>query len=708
VLLAALAAALSVGLPGRADAATRAKGIDVSHWNGVIDWIRVAGAGYRFVFGKATEGFTLIDPTYSINRAGTEGFGLRFGAYHFARPSGGSDGAAVASAVAQADHFVDVAQPQPGELPPVLDLEAKGALGPARLQLWTRAWLDEVFARTGIHGMIYASPNFWKTAVSDSTDFASAGNRLWIAHWTKRAAPLVPGQNWGGLGWTFWQWTDCSTVPGFAHCSDGDRMNGGDPGAVTIAAYPTGAPAASTAPSVVGITQAGKALAAVPGVWAGGKPVRFSYQWQRCDAAGANCQPVPGAIGEKYVANADDVGHSLSVVVAAQSAEGVASTASAPTAAIAAAGTKPSARPAALTRPDVAGLAQAGQTLTAEVGTWSGSPKSFAYQWRRCDGSGGSCVAIAGATLGQYTLTPGDIGATLNAIVTATGAGGSASATTPTSGAVAAAPLPAVSTGAQVAQPGVAGNVQSEDGRALVTWQPGAVPNGLNVILAPFAGTLSLPGSEIALGVDGLPAGGFPWPVDMSYAAPPQPGTVLGYSTDATIYAAVPPLASPALPAGMTLGSYVGDGGLVHVLTRAPVRLAWFQQGAWGDPSRSSVQGPTLVQHSRVRVLPRKDRTALVLTRLSTKSQADLYAQVLGAGKVRVAILGKGSRLGAWLKPGRAAKTAQTQLLKPGGIAVRLRVNRRFLHSGQAYRLRVVAIDPWGRRDELVLPFKAP
>ena len=114
-VLAALAAALvAVALPGGAAAATRAKGIDVSHWNGVIDWIRVAGSGYRFVFGKATEGFTLIDPTYSVNRAGTEGFGLRFGAYHFARPSGGSDAAAIASAVAQADHFVDVAQPQSG------------------------------------------------------------------------------------------------------------------------------------------------------------------------------------------------------------------------------------------------------------------------------------------------------------------------------------------------------------------------------------------------------------------------------------------------------------------------------------------------------------------------------------------------------------------------------------------------------------------
>ncbi|HET7573469.1 MAG TPA: GH25 family lysozyme [Gaiellaceae bacterium] len=705
-LLAALAASLVAVAP--ADAATRAKGIDVSHWNGAIDWIRVAGAGYRFVFGKATEGFSLVDPTYSVNRAGTEGFGLRFGAYHFARPSGGSDAAATASAIAQADHFVDVADPQRGELPPVLDLEAKGGLTPKRLQTWTRAWLDEVYARTGVKPMIYSSPNFWKTAVGDSSAFAAAGNRLWVAHWTKKASPLVPGGNWGGQGWTFWQWTNCSVVPGFAHCSDGDRMSGPDPGVVALKAYPTGVPAVSTAPSVLGITQAGKVLAAVPGVWSGGKPVRFSYQWQRCDAAGANCQPIAGAIAEKYTANADDVGHSLVVAVTAQSAAGLAAASSGPTAAIAAAGTKPTARPAPIAPPQLAGTPQAGQTLTAEVGTWSGSPTGFAYQWRRCDAAGLNCVAIAGATLGAYVVTPGDIGATLGALVTATGAGGAASVSTPLSAAVAAAPLPAPSSGSAVAVPGQAGYVVDVDGRASVTWQPGAVPNGLTTILAPFEGTLSLAGTGVAIGVPGLPAGGFPWPVDIGYTTPPQPDTVLGYSTDAKLYAPVDPLASPSLPAASTIGSYLAGDGTMHVLTRVPVRLAWFREGAWGDPKLSSVLGPSLLQHTKVKLLRRKDRTVLVLTRLSSKSQANLFAQVRGKGKVRLAVLPRGSRLGTWLKPGRASKTVRTQIAKPGGIAIRLRLNARFLRHGTTYRIRVVATDPFGRVDQLVLPFRYP
>jgi lysozyme len=422
VLLAAVLVAVTLAAPAGADAAVaRARGIDVSHWNGVIDWIRVAGSGYRFVFGKATEGFTLVDPTYSVNRAGTEGFGLRFGAYHFARPSGASDAAATVSAIAQADHFVDVAQPRQGELPPVLDLEVKGGLSAARLGVWTQAWLDEVDARLGVQGLIYASPNFWKTALGNSPDFAASGHPLWIAHWTHNAAPLVPAGNWDGRGWTFWQWTNCSTVPGFAHCSDGDRMNGSDPGTVSIAAYPTGAPSPAAPPSIVGAAQTGRALAAVPGSWAGGKPVSFAYQWQSCDAAGANCVAVPGATTEKYVPGAGDVGHSLSVVVTATTDQGAASTSSAPTAAVAGAGTQPAARPEVITPPALSGTAQVGQTLTADVGTWTASPSRFAYQWQRCDANGAACVAIVGATGSTYALTPDDLGSTVTLSVTATG-----------------------------------------------------------------------------------------------------------------------------------------------------------------------------------------------------------------------------------------------------------------------------------------------
>jgi lysozyme len=411
---------LAALLSASAGAATPAKGIDVSHYNGAIDWTQVATASYRFVYTKATEGSTLIDPTYSINRQGAKAFGLRLGAYHFARPAGATDAARIANAITQADFLLTVAQPQPGELPPVLDLETKNGLSAAALQTWTNAWLGEIAARTGVSAVVYTSPNFWKTALGDTSSVAGAGYRLWVAHWTTNAAPLVPGANWGGFGWTFWQWSDCSKVPGFAHCVDGDRFNGADPGTMAIAPYSVGAPSIASPPTIVGTAQTTKTLAGVPGTWAGGKPVTFVYQWQRCDAAGANCLPIVGATSETYVPVTDDVGHALVLGVTAQTASGAAVASSPPTVAVVAGGGSAT-RPVATSPPTVIGTAQAGQTLTTSVGTWTGAPTSFAYQWRRCDAGGSQCTAVLGAGTSTYTLSPGDIGATVSLVVTATG-----------------------------------------------------------------------------------------------------------------------------------------------------------------------------------------------------------------------------------------------------------------------------------------------
>jgi hypothetical protein len=85
--------------------------------------------------------------------------------------------------------------------------------------------------------------------------------------------------------------------------------------------------------------------------------------------------------------------------------------------------------PAATSVPAVAGVAQQGQSLTASTGAWSGStPMSFAYQWRRCDSSGSACLAVAGATSQSYVLGSADVGSTITALVTASNAYGTSTA----------------------------------------------------------------------------------------------------------------------------------------------------------------------------------------------------------------------------------------------------------------------------------------
>ena len=703
-LVIALVAFLSASTSEAATA--RAKGLDVSNYNGTISWSKVAGAGYSFAFGKATEGTSYTDKTYTTNRNGSESAGLVFGAYHFARPAGGNAAAATASAIRQANYFLTVAGPQPGELPPVLDLEVTGNLTQQRLLTWTLAWLGQIYARTGVEPFLYTSPLFWKGHLGDSTAAAAAGTGLWIAHWTSSGSPTVPAGNWNGAGWKFWQWTNCLSVSGIKHCTDGDRMNGTKPSAAAIAPYPTGVPLLSTPPTIVGAPVAGQLLAAVPGTWEGGKPLTFTYQWRLCDAAGANCSSITSATGESYRPDSTEVGHSLKVVVTATSAAGSGLATTVATAAIAPAGTSPSARPTNLKPPQILGSLQDGQILSSSVGTWTGSPTKFTYRWRRCNAGGTSCVAIAHAIGPRRTLSPDDIGTTLSLVVTATGKGGAASATATTTGVVVAAPLPAVSVGTQTVRRGVAGNLRTVDGRAVVTWQPGSVPVGKTVSLTAFNGSVSVPGTEVALSVPGLSSKGFPWPLDLMYAQPQPTRTVLGYSTDGRVYHTVPLLQPAQLPPGTAVGWYVDTNNLTHVLTRTPFEVALFKQGAWGDPTYTSPNGPALATQSRFQALPhRSDRSLLLLTRIAVRSQARISASVTGPHGSPVTILGRGSRFGARLSAG-SFRVVHSYRRKPGSLQVRLRLNARVLRPGR-YSLRVVAIDPWGRRSRLTLRFRA-
>jgi hypothetical protein len=403
----------------------------------------------------------------------------------------------------------------------------------------------------------------------------------------------------------------------------------------------------------------------------------------------------------------DDVGHSIKVVATATSATGSAVASSAPTAAVTPAGTAPTAVPTNTSPPAIVGTAQVGQGLTSSVGTWTGAPKKFAYRWRRCNASGASCVAIPHAAQSHYTLTPDDIGTTLSLVVTATGAGGSTSATTVPSSVVVAAPLPPVSIATQTVQRGIAGNLQTDDGRATVTWQPGAVPVGKTVSLVTFTGKLSVPGSEVSLSVPGLSSKGFKWPLDLAYAQP-QPGrTVLGYSTDGKVFHPIPALSPAALPPGTAVGWYVDSSKLTHVLTRTPFQVALFKRGAWGDPTYTSPNGPSLRKQVPLEVLPHAaDHTILLSTRLSLQSQAQLSASVTGAARRSVAILGNGSRLGVRLRAG-GYRIVKAYRARPGTVIVRLRLNARGWRPGR-YRLRVVALDPWGRRSGLTLRFRYP
>src|SRR5207244_1252999 len=138
------------------------------------------------------------------------------------------------------------------------------------------------------------------------------------------------------------------------------------------------APRSLAAPTISGSPVVGQTLTSSTGTWTG-SPSSFSYQWQRCDSAGASCASIAGASGESYPGSADDAGSSIRVSVTARNGFGTATAQSAPTGVVAGSGA-----PANTSLPAISGVAQSGQTLSGSTGSWTGSPTNFAFQWQRC------------------------------------------------------------------------------------------------------------------------------------------------------------------------------------------------------------------------------------------------------------------------------------------------------------------------------------
>src|SRR3954452_12264168 len=184
------------------------------------------------------------------------------------------------------------------------------------------------------------------------------------------------------------------------------------------------APTRVTDPTIEGPADApfvGDTLRASRGTWTG-NPTRFTYQWDRCDAAGdrRNCAPITGATSSSYTLQKADVNHTLRVRVTAANADG-STTEDSPGSGV----VSDNVAPKNLAQPRTTGQAVVGETLTAVNGNWSGA-SSFTYQWQSCDNVGNACADISGATSKTYTVRSADLGKTLRVQVTATNKYGSA------------------------------------------------------------------------------------------------------------------------------------------------------------------------------------------------------------------------------------------------------------------------------------------
>ena len=183
-------------------------------------------------------------------------------------------------------------------------------------------------------------------------------------------------------------------------------------------------PPTNTEPPIIsGTAMDGQTLTASNGSWSGTPPLNFSYVWRRCDSTGGGCNSIAGATAQSYTLTPADVGSTVRVRVYASNASGSAYAPSKATAVIA------PAPPANVTPPTISGGSAAGQSVSADAGSWTGTPPlAYAYQWERCDASGTACADMAGATSQTYVLATADVGGSVRVQVTATNSAGASSA----------------------------------------------------------------------------------------------------------------------------------------------------------------------------------------------------------------------------------------------------------------------------------------
>jgi lysozyme len=130
------------------------QGIDVSHYQGRIDWEEVAtDKTISFVYIKATEGANLVDEFYLRNLYGAKRVGIPAGAYHFFSPS--------VSALVQLENFRSVVDPRQQDLIPVVDVEKRGKASLVQFQRSLKAFLDGVEHMFGVKPIIYTGVNFY-------------------------------------------------------------------------------------------------------------------------------------------------------------------------------------------------------------------------------------------------------------------------------------------------------------------------------------------------------------------------------------------------------------------------------------------------------------------------------------------------------------------------------------------------------------------
>ena len=188
-------------------------GIDVSYYQGKIDWQKVKAmqedeVKVSFAFIKATEGLLLVDPYFQRNWREAPKAGIKVGAYHFFRPQ--RDG------VWQANFFLQTVNFEKGDLPPVVDIEGLDGVSPEKMRKELNSFIIRIETKTKVKPIIYSGLKFYKDHLMGYYD----DYIFWVAHYHQPKLKLANST------WKFWQHSDKARINGINHVVDFNAFNG--------------------------------------------------------------------------------------------------------------------------------------------------------------------------------------------------------------------------------------------------------------------------------------------------------------------------------------------------------------------------------------------------------------------------------------------------------------------------------------------------
>lgn len=192
-------------------------GVDISRWQGNIDWEKLREHGANFVYIKATDGGDHLDPMFHKNWKAASAAGLKHGAYHFFYWC--------RTASEQADWFIRNVPKEKGALPPVLDVEwnafSQCKKRPSREQVLEkmRVFIQKVERHYGQKPIIYTAPDFYK----DNLQGAFKDYPFWLRSVAAHPSKVYPGRNW-----VLWQYSGTGLSKGVGEKIDLNAFNGSE------------------------------------------------------------------------------------------------------------------------------------------------------------------------------------------------------------------------------------------------------------------------------------------------------------------------------------------------------------------------------------------------------------------------------------------------------------------------------------------------